>query len=227
MSVPPAAALELPTTAALPQARRFDHVRALFVQTPASLIGYLIGWSLMVAMYWPLAPRGPMLAWSGVLAVLLGVRLAHYLRFRRNPDADEATLHEWRRSWKVLVLLQASTWAVAVWLFWDLGTPYHRTALMLVIFSLGLASVQLLATQQRLYIAFVGLLMVPAIVRIATDDRQPWHWQLAGILVLQFIALLVMGRVQRSALDQVIRLKAHSEKLAVQLHAEMGVSEQA
>ncbi len=114
-----------------------------------------------------------------------------------------------------------------MWLFWDLGTPYHRTALMLVIFSLGLASVQLLATQQRLYIAFVGLLMVPAIVRIATDDRQPWHWQLAGILVLQFIALLVMGRVQRSALDQVIRLKAHSEKLAVQLHAEMGVSEQA
>ena len=71
MSVPPAAALELPATAALPQSRRFDHVRALFVQTPASLIGYLIGWSLMVAMYWPLAPRGPMLAWSGVLALLL------------------------------------------------------------------------------------------------------------------------------------------------------------
>jgi len=81
-------------SAALPTARRFDHVRALFVQTPASLIGYLIGWSLMVAMYWPLAPRGPMLAWSGVLAALLLVRLAHYLRFRRNPDADDATLHE-------------------------------------------------------------------------------------------------------------------------------------
>ena len=206
---------------------RFDHVRALFVQTPASLVGYLIGWSLMVAMYGPLAPRGPMLAWSGVLGALLVVRLAHYLRFRRNPDADEATLHEWRRSWKALVLLQASCWAVAVWLFWDLGTPYHRTALMLVIFSLGLASVQLLATQQRLYIAFVCLLLVPAIVRIATDTTQPWHWQLAGILVLQFVALLVMGRVQRSALDQVIRLKAHGEKLAAQLRTEMGVSEAA
>jgi signal transduction histidine kinase/CheY-like chemotaxis protein len=227
-AAPPAALAAQEATAALQgpsTGRRFDHVRALFVQTPASLIGYLIGWSLMVAMYWPLAARGPMLAWSGALALLLGARLAHYLRFRRNPDADEATLHEWRRSWKVLVLAQASTWAVAVWLFWDLGTPYHRTALMLVIFSLGLASVQLLATQQRLYIAFVGLLMVPAIVRIATDTTQPWHWQLAGILVLQFVALLVMGRVQRSALDQVIRLKAHSEKLAEQLRVEMGVSE--
>jgi signal transduction histidine kinase len=201
-------------------AGRFDHLRALFVQTPASLIGYLIGWGLMVAMYGPLAPRGPMLAWTGVLALLLGLRLAHYLRFRRRPDADVATLREWRRSWKVLVLLQASMWAVAVWLFWDLGTPYHRTALMLVIFSLGLASVQLLATQQKLYIAFVCLLLLPAMVRIATDTSQPWHWQLAGILGLQFIALLVMGRVQRSALDQVIGLKARTEQLAAQLAVE-------
>ena len=72
---------------------------------------------------------------------------------------------------------------MAVWLFWDLGTPYHRTALMLVIFSLGLASVQLLATQQRLFIAFVGLLMVPADRAHRHRHRQPWHWQLAGILM--------------------------------------------
>ena len=45
--------------APLAEAHRFDHVRALFVQTPASLTGYLIGWGLMVAMYGPLAPRGP------------------------------------------------------------------------------------------------------------------------------------------------------------------------
>ncbi len=202
-------------------------MRALFVQTPASLIGYLIGWGLMAAMYWPLAPRAEMLGWMSVLAVLLLLRLAHYLRFRRNPDVDDGTLRDWRRSWKALVLAQASMWAVAVWLFWDLGTPYHRTTLMLVIFSLGLASVQLLATQQRLYIGFVCLLLMPAIVRIATDTRQPWHWQLAGILVLQFVALLVMGSVQRSALDQVIRLKSHTEDLASRLRVEMGVSESA
>jgi signal transduction histidine kinase/CheY-like chemotaxis protein len=201
-------------------AGRFDHVRALFVQTPASLIGYLIGWCLVVAMYWPLAPRGPMLAWMGGLGILLGLRLAHYLRFRRNPDADEATLYEWRRSWKALVLAQASMWALAVWLFWDLGTPYHRTGLMLVIFSLGLASVQLLATQQKLYIAFVCVLLLPAMARIASDTDYPWHWQLAGILGLQFVALLVMGRVQRSAMDQMIELKARTEQLAAQLAVE-------
>ena len=227
MSTAPPAALAGDAAAPVSAARRFDHVRALFVQTPASLIGYLIGWALMLAMYWPLAPRAPMLAWSAVLALLLVLRLLHYLRFRRNPNADDATLHEWRRSWKLLVLLQASTWGAAVWLFWGLGTPYHLTALMLVVFSVCVASVQLLATQQRLFIAFTCLVLVPAIVRIATDTSQPWHWQLAGILCLQFLIVVIMGRMQRSALDQVIRLKSHTDKLAAQLQVEMGVSESA
>ncbi len=227
MSTALPAALAGDAAAPVSAARRFDHVRALFVQTPASLVGYLIGWALMLAMYWPLAPRAPMLAWSAVLALLLVLRLLHYLRFRRNPNADDATLHEWRRSWKLLVLLQASTWGVAVWLFWGLGTPYHQTALMLVVFSVCVASVQLLATQQRLFIAFTCLVLVPAIVRIATDTSQPWHWQLAGILCLQFLIVVIMGRMQRSALDQVIRLKSHTDKLAAQLQVEMGVSESA
>jgi signal transduction histidine kinase len=216
----PAAGAEPRLDPAPADERRFDHLRALFVQTPASLIGYLIGWGLVVAMYWPLAPRAAILAWMLGLGALLVLRLLHYLRFRRRPDADVATLRDWRGSWKVLVLAQASMWAVAVWLFWDLGTPYHRTGLMLVIFSLGLASVQLLATEQKLYIAFVCLLILPAMARIASDTDYPWHWQLAGILGLQFVALLVMGRVQRSALDQVIGLKARTEQLAAQLAVE-------
>ncbi|HYN59051.1 MAG TPA: ATP-binding protein [Rubrivivax sp.] len=225
------AAIDASAQAALytpvPGSRRFDHVRALFVQTPASLTGNVIGWGLIVAMFWPLAPRVSMLSWMSTLALLLALRLAHYLRFLRHRDADDATLQRWRRSWKVLVLAQASMWGLAVWLFWGLGTPYHLTALMLIVFSYCLASVQLLATQQRLFIVFICLVLVPAIVRIATDTSQAWHWQLAGILSLQFIIVLVMGRAQRSALDQVIRLKSHTDRLALQLRVEMGVSESA
>ena len=61
-------------TAAAPASPRFDHIRALFVQTPASLVGYLIGWSLMLAMYGPLAPRG------GDHAVPSGDELARHRR---------------------------------------------------------------------------------------------------------------------------------------------------
>jgi signal transduction histidine kinase len=124
-----------------------------------------------------------------------------------------------------LVLCQGAMWGLAVWLFWGLGSPYHKVALLLIVFTYCLASVQLLATQQRLFIVFTCLVLVPAIVRIASDTSHPWHWQLAGILLLQFVIVLVMGRAQRSALDQVIRLKSHTDKLAAQLRVEMGVAE--
>ncbi len=211
--------------AALPGSRRFDHVRALFAQTPATLIGNLIGGVLVGAMFWPLAPIATLLGWLITVAVLLCVRYAHFVRWRRHRDADDATLQRWRQSWKPLVLAQAAMWGLAVWLFWGLGTPYHRTALLLIVVSYCLGSVQLLATQQRLFIGFTCLVLLPAIVRIATDFSQPWNWQLAGILSLLFAIVVMMGRTQRGALDQMIKLKAHTDKLAAQLRVEMGVAE--
>jgi len=222
-AAPPAAAGE----GAPPVSRRFDHVRALFVQTPATLIGNAVGWCLIVLMYWPLAQRTPLLAWMLAAAVLMALRLAHYLRFRRTAQPDDALMLRWRQSWKLLVLGQAAMWGLAVWLFWGLGTPYHMTALLLIAVSYCLGSVQLLATQQRLFIVFTGLVLAPAILRIATDTAQPWHWQLAGILCLLFAIVLVMGRAQRSALDQVIRLKSHTDKLAAQLQVEKAEADQA
>ena len=95
-------------------------------------------------------------------------------------------------------------WGVAVWLFWGLGTPYHMTALILIAYSYCLGSVQLLATQQRVFLVFISLVLAPTIVRIATDTAQPWHWQLAGILTLLF-AIVLMGARYGSALGQAIR----------------------
>jgi signal transduction histidine kinase/CheY-like chemotaxis protein len=222
MSGPLPAPLAAQGVPAQPASRRFDHVRALFVQTPATLIGNLVGWCLIVVMYWPLAAPAPLRAWMVAAAVLMALRLAHYLRFRRTPEPDDALMLRWRQSWKLLVLAQASMWGLAVWLFWGLGTPHHMTALLLIAVSYCLGSVQLLATQQRLFIVFTGLVLAPAILRIATDTAQAWSWQLAGILCLLFAIVLVMGRAQRSALDQVIRLKSHTDKLAAQLQVEKG-----
>jgi hypothetical protein len=42
--------------------RRFNHIRALLMQMPASLVGHPIGWSLMVAICWQFPPSMPTLA---------------------------------------------------------------------------------------------------------------------------------------------------------------------
>jgi two-component system, sensor histidine kinase len=112
------------------------------------------------------------------------------------------------------VLSQGALWGVAVWLFWGLGTPYHRVVLILIVYSYCLGSVQLLATQRKVFLAFISLVLVPTIVRIASDTSQPWHLQLAFILTLLFFLTVLMARTYGSALGQAIALKRRTDELA-------------
>jgi signal transduction histidine kinase len=200
---------------------RVEHLRALYIQTPASLTGNLIGILLMAAIYSPLASPVRVVGWLGVGAGLWLLRLAHYRRFRAQTDAAPETLRRWHASWAALVLGQGALWGVAVWSFWGLGTPYHAVALILIVVSYCLGSVQLLSTQARLFVAFITVVLAPAIARIATDQAHPWHLQLALILTLLFGLTVLMGRSHASALNLAIELKARTEQLADQLRREM------
>ncbi|MBA4175342.1 MAG: hybrid sensor histidine kinase/response regulator [Leptothrix sp. (in: Bacteria)] len=165
--------------------------------------------------------------WLALGCLLWLLRLAHYLRFRRQPAADDQTLWAWRSSWKALVLVQAAAWGLAAWLFWGLGTLYHTVSLIFIVYSYCVVSVQLLATQARVFLAFIGLVLTPTIVRIASDTSQPWHMGLAVILTLLFCITVLMARTYGSALGLAITLKARTDELADRLQAEMAATEEA
>ena len=229
-ALPPAvaAATTAVTDIELPRPRgEIDHIRALYVQTPATLTGNLIGMVLMCWTFWTLVEPARMLGWLGTMLLIWLLRLAHYLRFRRQRGADEATLRRWRASWKWLVLGQGAMWGMAVWLFWGYGTPYHRVAVVFIVYSYCLGSVQLLATQSRIFLVFITLVLTPTIVRIASDNSQPWNLELAVILTLLFCITVLMARTYGSALGQAITLKARTDELAARLRNEMIVTEEA
>jgi two-component system, sensor histidine kinase len=205
---------------------RADRQRALFEQTPATLIGNVLGMGLVAMGFGALAPSS-LLSWLAIAGALWVLRLLHYLRFRRTPDADVATMLSWRRSWQALVLLQGATWPLAVWLFWNEGESFHQLALILISYSYTLGSVQLLATQSRLFFAFIAIVLVPIIVRVASDTNQPWHWQLAVVMALLFAITVVMGRSYRNALLKTLELKHHADELAAQLRTEKAAAEEA
>ena len=204
-----------------------DHIRALYVQTPATLTGNLIGLLLVAGIFWSMAEPVRLFGWLAAGAVLWLLRLVHYLRFRRNRRAPEATLRRWRPSWMALVLCQGAMWAAAVWLFWGLGTPYHKLSLLLIAYTYCLGSVQLLATQWRVFLAFISVVLLPTLARIVSDSGEPWHVQLALILTLLFGITVLMGRTYGSALGQALRLKGRTDELAAQLRNEMAVTEEA
>jgi signal transduction histidine kinase/CheY-like chemotaxis protein len=208
-------------------AARADHVRALFEQTPATLAGNFIGIALIGLAFWPLATGGRLGAWLVLAIVLWLVRASHYARYRAARDADAATLLAWRRSWRALVLAQGAMWPLAVWWFWGLGSAFHEFTLVLIPYSYTLGSVQLLATQPTLFVAFISVVLLPVVGRVASDSSQPWHWQLAGILALLFAITLLMARTYRDALSQAIALKQRTEQLAAQLKLEKAAADDA
>jgi signal transduction histidine kinase/CheY-like chemotaxis protein len=205
--------------------RDIEHLRALMQQTPASLTGNAIGIGLVLAIFGSLSTPLVIGGWGLVSLLAWVARLAHYRRYLSRPDADAETLTRWRRSWRALVLFQGALWGLASWLFWDLGTPYHGLGLIFIVFSYCMASVQLLSPQPRVFLAFISVVLVPMIVRIASDTGHPWHWQLAGLLTIVFGLTALMGRTYGSALGQAIALTARTEELAAQLRVEMAAAE--
>ena len=201
-----------------------DQVRALHLQTPASLAGNLIGMTLIGAMFFDLAPATT----AGWCLLLMAVWLARWLHYRRYPgDAALAPLLRWRGQWNALTLASGVCWGMAVWLFYGQGATFHTIGLILIVYSYCLGSVQLLARQWRIYLAFISLGLVPTIARIASVTQQPYHGQLALSLTLLFLVTAIMGRTYRAAFERTIELKLRTEQLLSQLRIEKAAAESA
>lgn len=214
-----------PLAPAQPRPGGIEHLRSLMEQTPVSLSGNLAGIVLVLLIYRSLAPAWALAAWGGVSFLAWGLRLAHYVRYRRQPDASVATMLRWRRSWRVLVAVHAALWGIGAWLFWGRGTVYHDLGLIFIVYSYCIVAVHMLSSQPRDFLLFIALVLVPLIVRVATDATHPWHWQLAGMLAIVFGITVLMGRSHAGALAQSIALHERTEELAARLRHEMAVAE--
>jgi signal transduction histidine kinase/CheY-like chemotaxis protein len=207
---------------------RGEAVRALFQQTPTTLAGHAVGIVLIGAMYAPLPARERLLPWLVVVLVLWFVRLAHFLRYRnRRHGVDEATLMAWQGSWRVLALAQGLMWGIAAWIFWGQGEKFHDTALILIVYSYALAAVQLLSAQPAVFMAFSSVVLLPLIVRVAADASEPYHWQLAGLLLVLLGITWMMSRTYRDALSKTRFHKQRSDELAAQLRTEKAAADAA
>ena len=204
-----------------------EAMRSLYVQTPAILAGNAVGVFLVLAIFWPFADPTSMWSWACTGAALWALRLAHWLRFTSTPNATAQQLLNWRGPWLFLVLALGSVWGSAVWVFWGLGDAYRQLALVLIVYSYGLASVQLLSTQPRVFLSFLMVLMCPAVVRIATEPTLAWRYEFSGVMILLLAVTWLLGRHFAAALNQAIELKTQTEALAEQLAAEKAEAESA
>jgi signal transduction histidine kinase/CheY-like chemotaxis protein len=202
-------------------------VRTLFRQTPVALFGNVVGMLLIGFVYGDVAEPWRLMAWYVPTLVLWLLRLAQWLLVGRRADADDTTVLRQRGLLATLALAQGAMWGVAAWLFWGVGGTFEKITLLLMLSTYSLGSVQILATQQLLFLPFVSLVFLPAVVRVALDTTQPDHLALATVMLLLFAATVLMGHTYRGALADAVALRLRTEELAAQLAVQKERAEQA
>jgi two-component system, sensor histidine kinase len=99
-------------------------------------------------------------------------------------------------------------------------------ALVMIVNSLCVGVVQLLATQPRVLLGYIGLSFVPLIVRVAGQGGEH-GLQLALVMLLIFAIAALLARNYRTAFERVVELKTKAQHLTEQLAREKAAAEAA
>jgi two-component system, sensor histidine kinase len=222
------AAIDAPSAAAARRApgALADRVRALFSYAGTTLVGNLLGALVLLALFSGSAPTATLWGWTVAFALLWIGRALLARAYARAAPADDAASRRWIKPWNAGTLASGCLWGAAAWLFYGHGQVLHQLALVLVVYSFCVGSIPLLASQQRVFIAFIALAFVPTIVRIATFGG-PGSLALAGVMLLIFAMTARLGRNYRSSFDDLVVLKARTQALLEQLRLEKAAADAA
>jgi signal transduction histidine kinase len=203
-----------------------DHVRGTFAYNRTTLAGHAVGAIIVEIVFAGVAPRVLCVAWGVGFAIVWLIRAALAARFARDEPTTAAGLEARLRTWHAGVLASGALWGVAAWSFSPYGSGLHQLALVLVVYTFCVACVPILAPQFRLFVFFVLLVFVPAIVRVALQDAT-LSWELAIVMTVAMGMTILLGRNYRASFDSIVGLKLRTEALAVQLRAEKAVADAA
>ena len=203
-----------------------DHVRGTFAFNRTSLAGHAIGAIVVEIVFADVAPRTLRVLWGVAFALVWLVRLWLALRYARGEPTTVAGLQQRLRTWQAGVLASGVLWGIAAWFFAPYGSGLHQLALVLVVYTFCVACVPILAPQFALFVLFVVLVFVPAIVRIALQ-HDVLSWQAAIVMAVAMAMTMLLGRNYRQSFESIVGLKLRTEALAVQLGAEKAVADAA
>ncbi len=196
-----------------------ENVRSIFDYMPAILAGNLAGILVVLLLFWARTPMPELSVWLAPASIVLVLRFLLYRSFQRADPSGLAQWRRWRLLWNAGTLASGAMWGLSAWLFYPEGDSNQQTALIIVVYTFCVAVVPVLATQQRVYLAYAALCFVPMTLRVALVGGE-YGLQLAGILLLIFSMTALLARNYRQALQRAIDLKLQADELLIQLRGE-------
>jgi signal transduction histidine kinase len=203
-----------------------DRVHALYSYATTSNLSYMLAAVMFVVLFHGDVAGAVLGSWAGVFVAVIGLRAWTAWSYQRAAPSDDAASLSWLRAWNVGTLASGALWGAAAWLFYGHGEPLHQLAMVLVIYAFCVGSTPLLGWQRTIFFAYIGLSLVPTIVRV-WQVGGPGSQGLALVAVLILAMTVRLGRNYRDSFGELVELKARAQRLAAQLRAETAVAEAA
>ncbi len=160
-----------------------------------------------------------LLAWLGVMLVLLAARAADIvIRRRRGPISPSSAEGEMRR-FSIGVALTAALWALYAPMFFDGLNPIERTTLAVVLSAMAGGSATVLGSSATLATAYCAALLLPSSFMFLISPSG--ENSVLGVLgVVFFVVMALAVRVSNGATMTAIRLNRANQRLVDEMAGE-------
>ena len=194
-----------------------EQIALLHARSGVAQATVVVNASIVVGVFWGLAPRVPSLLWLGALCALAVARGLGASAYRRRARAP-AEARAWARIFILGAALNGVGWGAAALLFRAPTSPAHDMFIAFVLGGMAAGAASSNASYAPAFLAFALPALLPMALRLATE-RDPIHAAMAFMLALFGVAVAAISRTGGLAIENAIRLRLRNEALVAGLTA--------
>ena len=184
----------------------------------------VFGVFLILLFFVPRAPWDVLGGWLLLFLALALSRLGLYRSYRKAEAAGFDALLRWRRDWNLLTILSGGFWGLTVVVFYPNAETLQKIALIVLIFGYTLGSIQVLANQPRVFLAFSTAALGPTIIRASWGAG--WEGlELAVTMLGNFGLTAILAHNYRKVYTDLVDFKIRNQVLVESLTKEKEAAE--
>lgn len=177
-----------------------------FRQLPISLIVNLANGLLLGVVLWGAVPTSALLAWSGLLVVVTGLRFLSLRTFEKAAPITEAEHAVWRRHFVAGACAAGVVWGASGILLFHPSSFPHQVVLAFLLGGMAAGAVPLLSPVSNAYWCFAIPAVAPIGVRMMLEGDQ--IHQVMGLMIAVFgLAMLATSTQMHRLFHDSIKLR--------------------
>jgi len=187
---------------------RSEQVASLYDNTATPIALGLAFCLFPIALLWQHLPHTLLLGWLAARAVIVGLRCADVLRFKRTPEPVDSAY--WLNRYLWLLGADALSWGAMGWLFHSPTVPLLEGVLLAATVGIGAVGLFARGSVFRANLVFSGLAFAPLTVYHLNQGTAAGGLAAAGLMAFLAISLLESRRIEARTASLLRQRFAHA-----------------